>query len=287
MRHGLWVWSAKNFRGKGPGLLDRIKGWFRPSKAGGALAVNDLIETILRTKPALVAVKTRDGRSVMNTELAPRVFEAADAVCAERVTWAYVYPWNPDAGRQADWKPYLDQQAYRIASDAVAYRAKRVVLNAEKQWFGVEGALAHHLVERLRWWLHELGSGKGLRTPRIGWSSYALPSSFRRYPWGAWCRATDEAWPQLYSGGSIGYERRALRSARKHAEHGARVVVFSGPLYRGAEQMRRFLVGVSAMFGKQTSPGLGMPGVTVEPLAVWWAADQMTQDREAVLLESA
>lgn len=290
MRHGLYVWSAKNFTGKGPGLLDRVAGWFRPSKAGGKLAVNDLVDVILRTRPALVTVKTRDGRASMNAGFAETVLEAADAVGAERSTWAYVYPWNPSGKRPSEevLHRYLDEQAANIAADAFRLRARRVVLNAEKQWFHVEDAVVVYFVERVRWWLDAKYHAGGQRTPVVAWSSYAMPSSFPAYPWGAWCRMTDEAWPQLYSAkgsSSDGYAERGVRSARQHNELGARRIVFGGPLYRGPKQMRAFASGLSRIAGTIVPP-YGKAPLTIDDLGVWWAAEQVTQDTEAVLLEA-
>lgn len=278
MKHGFYVWSERNYDGRGPGLVDRVKGWIFGAKR---LSVDDVSDIIMRTHPALVAVKTRDGRAAMNEDgFADAAFLAADAAGAERCVWAYVYPWNPDAGRAADPIVYLRQQAERLAQDVARYRATRLVLNAEKHWFKADEYLVVAFLEAVRAAL----LARGLRC-RVGFSSYALPSSFPRFAWGPWCRLTDEAWPQLYSGGAEGYARRAVRSARQHNEHGARRIVFGGPLYRGAGQMRTFLRGLSGIIGTITPPWVGAKPIEIEDMAVWWSMDQMTQDREAVLLE--
>lgn len=285
MRHGFYVWSRKNYPGAGAGLLDRVTGWFMAP--AGKLAANDAADVIYRTRPALVVVKTRDGRSSMNDGFVGPVLDATREVGGEVGIWAYVYPWNPSSKDKSP-SPlartaYLTEQAQRIAGDAARYGAKAVVLNAEKEWFHVAPEHVTTFVRALRMAL----AGQNVKCS-VDWSSYAMPSAFPGYPWQAWCSETDRAWPQVYSAGAgasaDAYAKRAARSAREHNERGARRIVFGGPLYRGAAQMRAMVEGVRRVAGTITPPWAGATPCVVEDLVVWWSMDQITEDRERVIL---
>lgn len=285
MKHAFYVWSRKNYPAAGAGLLDRVLGWFK-GKAG-RLAVNDVVDVIHRTKPALVVVKCRDGRSGMNAGFIEPVLEAVDAVGGEGGLWTYCYPWNPSAKNRTpsatERHAYLEEQAHLLAGDVKKHSAAVMVLNAEKEWF-------HTAPEHVRYFVRAFRAALDVRKVkcRVAWSAYALPSSFPAYPWRAWCEETDEAWPQLYSAGVVvsadNYAKRAVRSAQQHNEMGARRIVFGGPLYRGPKHMRAMFDGTSRIAGTITPPWAGAVPCVVDDMVVWWSMDQVTEEREAVIL---
>ncbi|GMV72952.1 MAG: hypothetical protein AMXMBFR77_27890 [Phycisphaerales bacterium] len=279
------MWSAKNFEGAGEGFLDRVNGWFDPrTRKAKELALNDLVDIIHRVRPATVAIKAFDGRAPMNQQLLDAVVPELKALGIGLWLWAYQYPWNPSDKKttsptDTQCVAYVRQEGELLAREAVRRGAIGACSNLEKEWQpgwrGLTRARLHTISAAL---LRSQRVDNGLRTAV---SSYAEPSAFPTMPWSTWCQGADEQWPQLYSKGQSGdYGVRAGRILEQFSALQADKVVWSGPLYRGAHHMRDMFAAVSPLLGRPGEPTRSAVGSVV----FWWAADQMTEDREAVLL---
>lgn len=290
MRHALWVWSAKNYEGKGPGFLDGVRRWFTPKeRRAKELSVEDLCDIIRRTRPRYVAVKAFDGRAPMNAALLDAVVPVCKEVGAGLWLWAYQYPWNPSSKNKAptitQCLGYAREQAVLLAEEAIRRGAVGVCSNTEKEWKRGWRGLSLAALETIA---GELLQTTARTAPgrRVAVSSYAEPRSFPGMPWPAWAAHAHEQWPQLYAAGwRKNYLKRAIAILEQFRALGARRVVFSGPLYRGASHMRAMLEGVRPLFGTGRGGAVVTPpGVEVEDAIFWWSADQTTEDRERVIL---